>query len=258
MARRGGERGKVVYQRTGCGLPHRDVPISTAMRRLYVIPIIHMSADMGSMALPLEKAASTALQPGLWQKHKATIADFWDSIGRFVDSLDVRGFKVYQDGLVADGADGLRIIREGISQGSRNYEIVGGLLEKGAILVKTEDLLLVKREYGYIEGIARSRSWKERGAAALRYRLAREKLLKQRDEFIARRIDESLGEGETGILFIGAYHSIVPNLPSDIAVVQAKEATKVREYHKALITRGKYAQYLQRLADYLVSPVSVR
>ena len=168
------------------------------MRKLYLVPIIHMSADMGSVSSALDDTANAKLTPELWQRHKDVVSVFWDSISRFFDSLNVNGFKVYQDGLVADGEDGLRIVRESVSQGSKNYEIVGRLLERGAVLVKTESLSLVKQEYNYITKMTRSKSLKEREVAALRYKLARGKILKQRDEFIAGRINETLTEGETG------------------------------------------------------------
>ena len=226
------------------------------MRNLYVIPIIHMSADMGSIASTLDDRATAKLTPELWQRHKEVVSAFWDSIGRFLDALDVNGFKVYQDGLVADGEEGLRIVRESVSQGSKNYEIVGRLLERGAVLVKTESLSLVKQEYGYITKMTRSKSLKEREVAALRYKLARGKLLKQRDEFIAGRINETLAEGETGILFIGAYHDVVHRLAPDIRVGQVKEVARVKEYHKSLINTKRHDQQLQELGEYLVSPVS--
>jgi hypothetical protein len=225
------------------------------MRKLYLIPIIHMSADMGSIAPALDQLASAKLRPEVWQKHREIVAGFWDSISQFFDSLNVSGFKVYQDGLVADGMEGLRIVKEGINRGSKNYEVVGKLLEGGAVLVKTEDSPLVKQEYSYIVKMTRSKSLKEREAAALRYKLTQSKLLKQRDDFIAKRIAESLGEGETGILFIGASHNVIPSLPADIKVVQVKEVVKVKEYHRALVNKRRYGQYLQRLGKYLASPV---
>jgi len=85
---------------------------------------------------------------------------------------------------------------------------------------------------------------KEREVAALRYKLARGKLLKQRDEFIAGRINETLAEGETGILFIGAYHDVVHRLAPDIRVGQVKEVTRVKEYHKSLINTKRHDQQL--------------
>ncbi len=204
------------------------------MRKLYLVPILHMSADMGSLASALDETAKAEFGQEVWQKHKGTVSSFWDSIGQFFDALDVKGFNIYQDGMVADGADGLRIIREGISQGSKNHEIIGKLLQRGAVLVKTEDLVLVKQEYTYIAKIAHSKSPKEKEVWALRYKVAQDRLLRQRDDFIAKRIEVTLGEGDTGILFIGAYHDILSRLPEDIQVVQVKDTAKVREYQKNL------------------------
>jgi len=211
---------------------------------------------MGSIASTLDDDATAKLTPGLWQRHKEIVSAFWDSIGRFLDALDVNGFKVYQDGLLADGEEGLRIVRESVSQGSKNYAIIGRLLERGAVLVKTESLSLVKQEYNYITKMTRSKSLKEREVAALRYKLAQGKLLKQRDEFIAGRINETLAEGETGILFIGAYHDVVHRLAPDIRVGQVKEVARVKEYHKSLTNTKRHDQQLQELGEYLVSPVS--
>ena len=226
------------------------------MRKLYLIPIIHMSADMGSVASTLDDTANAKLTPELWQRHKEIVSVFWDSIGRFLDSLNVNGFKVYQDGMIADGVEGLRIVRESINQGSKNYNIVGRLLERGAVLVKTEALSLVKQEYSYITKMTRSRSQKEREVAALRYKLARGTLLKQRDDLIAGRINETLLEGEDSILFIGAYHNVIHVLNPEIKVAQVKDVVKVRDYHKLLLTTKLYDQHLQNLGEYLTSPVS--
>ena len=192
------------------------------MRKLYLVPILHMSADMGSLASALDETAQTVLGQEVWKKHKEAVSNFWDDIGQFFDAIDVKGIKIYQDGMVANGADGLRIVNEGISQGSKNFRIIGKLLERGAALVKTEDPALVKQEYGYIAKIARSKSGREKEVWALRYKQAQDRLLRQRDDFIARRIREALGEGETGILFIGAHHEIASRLPEDIEIVTVK------------------------------------
>lgn len=221
------------------------------MRKLYLVPIIHMSADMGSIAPALSEMAATGLGRELWQEHKGIVSGFWDSIARFCDALDVGGFKVYQDGLVADGQDGLRIVREGASLGSKNYEIVDKLLQRGAVLVKTEDLSLVKREHEHIRRIAQAKSRKEKEVAGQQYRLVQNQLLKQRDDFIARRIQETLGEGETGILFIGAYHDILSRLPPDVQAVQVKDVARVREYHKMITSRRGDRRRFNELAEYL-------
>jgi hypothetical protein len=225
------------------------------MHRLYLVPILHMSADMGSLASALDETAKAELGQEVWQKHKGAVSSFWDSIGQFFDSMNVKGFRIYQDGMVANGTDGLRIIRESISQGSKNYEIIEKLLQRGAVLVKTEDPILVKQEYAYIAKIAHSKSHKEKEVWALRYKVAQDRLLKQRDDSIAKRIEVTLGEGDTGILFIGAYHNVLSRMPDDIQVSQVKDIAKVREYHKTLLSLKTPSQRFLQLVDYLVSPI---
>ena len=70
------------------------------MRKLYLVPVIHMSADMGSLAAALVEGASSHLGEELWHKHEETVSQFWDSIAHFFDSIEVTGLKVYQDGMV--------------------------------------------------------------------------------------------------------------------------------------------------------------
>lgn len=225
------------------------------MRKLLLVPIIHASADMGSLSPALDDMAVAKLGRGVWQAHKETVSRFWDSIAQFLSSLDVRGFMVYQDGLVADGAEGLRIVAEGIRRGSPNYEVIGKLLDREATLVRTEHLALVTQECAYVAGMAGSRSLKGKELAAARYELAQGRLLRQRDDFIAKRIGETLGEGKTGILFIGAYHDILSKLPGDIQVTQVKDVAKVREYQKTLSEPRRENQHFRQLAGYLASHV---
>jgi len=216
-----------------------------------------MSADMGFFGPALGEGANAVLGQELWQKHKEIVSGFWDSVARFFDSLDGNGFKVYQDGMVADGTEGLRIVREGIALQSENYEIIGKLLERGAILVKTEDLALVRQEHAYITKIVGSKSLKGKEIAALRYKLAQSKLLRQRDDFIARRIKETLSEEEPGILFIGAYHDVIPKLPQDIEIKEVKKTEKVREYQRLLSNPRRDKRHFEQLAQYLVSPITL-
>jgi len=216
-----------------------------------------MSADMGFFGPALGEGANAVLGQELWQKHKEIVSGFWDSVARFFDSLDGNGFKVYQDGMVADGTEGLRIVREGIALQSENYEIIGKLLERGAILVKTEDLALVRQEHAYITKIVGSKSLKGKEIAALRYKLAQSKLLRQRDDFIARRIKETLSEEEPGILFIGAYHDVIPKLPQDIEIKEVKKTEKVREYQRLLSNPRRDKRHFEQLAQYLISPITL-
>ena len=45
-------------------------------------------------------------------------------------------------------------------------------------------------------------------------------LLQRRDQFIGRRISQTLLAGETGLLFVGMLHSVEPWLDQDIQVIR--------------------------------------
>lgn len=226
------------------------------MRKLLYVPIIHMEPDLGSVAADLSRISSRVYGKERWNKHKQTVSDFWSSIANYFDSLDVAGFKIYQDGLMADGELGLRIIEEGAKRGSKNYEIVLKLIRKGAEMRKTEDPLLLKEEYEYIIKLSQSKSFLERGLAYLRYKMRKTRLTEERDKFIAKTINETLHDGEVAVLFIGAYHNVLPWLLGDILVKEVKEQGKVKAYLGELI-RGKNKNKFGELAEYLTSPVTL-
>lgn len=225
------------------------------MRTLLYTPIIHMAADLGSLAGDVAKRGMAGLGEEVWEKHLRIIEGFWDSLAGYFDGLEVSGFKIYQDGLLANGDMGLKIVEEGLKSGSKNYEIISGLIRKGAALVKTEDFDSVKKERDSIIELSRAKTKRERFAAYLKYRLYKNHLLKKRDRFIAERINGTLKEGETGILFIGAYHNIIPMLAKDIHIKEVKKIDKVREYQKLLPFQNKYKERLEELNRYMVSTI---
>lgn len=212
---------------------------------------------MGTLAQAIERRGIVALGKDFWLRHKETVTRFWDSIAEFFDCLEAEGVKIYQDGLIADGEMGMRIVEEGVREGSKNYEIISGLLKREASLVRTEDLPLVKKEYDSLNRIVRSRSSGSKIIASLRYQLLQDKLLKERDDFIGRRINETLSDGETGILFIGAYHNVLPKLPGDIDINEVKKLEKIKEYQNLLSSPARDERRFKQLAEYLISPVSL-
>ena len=228
------------------------------MRKLFLVPIIHTRSDMGSIAPVLSEISINAFGKEFWESHQTTVSEFWDSIVLFFKSLEVQNFKVYQDGLVIAGEEGLKIINEGAKQGSANYKIISDLILRGAILMKTEDLGLVHKEYDYIKKLTLAKSTREIKSAASKYKSVQNKLLENRDKFIAGEIQNTLKNDETGILFIGAYHNVVSKLPGDINVVQVKEIFRISEYHKILTNfDSQKGERFQQLAEYLAAPVSI-
>lgn len=215
-----------------------------------------MAADLGTLAPAVGERGILGLGEEVWKEHLQTVKDFWDSLARYFDGLEVSGFKIFQDGLLANGEIGQKIVEEGLKSGSKNYEIISRLIHKGAILVKTEDFALVKEERDHLIGLTKAGTKREKLIAYLKYKLSKNHLLKRRDRFIAERINETLKEGETGILFIGAYHNIIPMLNEEISVTEVKKIDKVREYQRLLPFHKKYKEQFEGLSRYMVSSVS--
>jgi len=226
------------------------------MKKLIYVPIIHMSADLGSIANHVDKRGIAVFGEEFWKKHREAVSGFWDSIVKYFTNLEVKDFKIYQDGMVADAEVGQKIVEEGVKSGSKNYEIIDDLLKKGAVLVKTEDFALVKEERDRIVKITQSATTTQKLIAYLKYKLAKNRLLKKRDNYIAKRIDETLDCGETGILFLGAYHDIIPKLAKNIQVIEVKEARKISRYQNLLLSARKNKLEFEELNKYLISPVT--
>jgi len=224
------------------------------MKKLLYVPIIHMEADLGSVASVINKRSSQVCGKEHWNKHKKTVSGFWDSIATFFDHLNTPDLKIYQDGLMVNGKLGKRIIEEGAGKGSKNHQIILKLMEKGAKIMKTEDIHLLKKEYDSLIRLSQTKSPIERILAYIGYKLRKNPLMEKRNKFITQRINETLKDGETGVLFIGVYHNVLPLISKEITVYEVKERSKVKAYFDELI-RGKDEKKFNQLAEYLVSPV---
>jgi hypothetical protein len=226
------------------------------MRQLYYVPVIHTSADLGSLGKTVSQRGEAGLGVEPWQEHLRVVNGFWDAIARYFRSLNVAGMKLYQDGMVAEGDVGATIVAAGAAAGSKNYLLVQDLMHREAILVKTEDFHLVKEELDRLVQVTSARSAAQKLVALAKYRMVRDRLLHKRDRFIAARIAESLAPGETGILFIGAYHHVRAELPKDIAVHEVKETVKVREYHNLVRFGDRRRTRIEALGRYLVAEIT--
>jgi len=225
------------------------------MGKLIYVPIIHMSADLGSIAKQVDKRGIADLGEEVWKKHMKTVKGFWEAISHYFDSIDVSGMKIYQDGMVVDGEVGQKIVEEGIKSGSKNYELVLRLLKRGAILVKTEDFKLVNEERERLLAITQAKAITQKIISFIKYKLVKNRLLSKRDKFITKRIDGTLKHNEIGILFIGAYHNIKEWLPKNIQIREVKDVSKVRKYQRLLPFYNKNKKRFQELGRYLISEI---
>jgi hypothetical protein len=228
------------------------------MRTLLYVPIIHTNADLGSLSKEVAEHGIASLGEEVWERHQQIVAGFWRSVRDAFDGIDVTRMKIYQDGMVADGDIGRRIAEDTAGAGSLNYQLVLELLDRGASLVKTEDFGLVKREYDRLIAMTQARSIGSKLMAVVRYKIAKGTLLKKRDAFIARRINETLESEETGILFIGALHDVVQWLAADIRIEEVKDRRRVWEYQRLLLFHSKHAQQFEEVSRHLIAPVAHR
>ncbi len=221
------------------------------MRKLIYVPVIHVESDLGSIASEIDKKSAEVCGKERWEKHKQTVVTFWDVIEGFFRKLDAGNLKIYQDGLMAGGDLGRRIVEEGANRGSRNYQIVLDLMKRGAEIRKTEDVELLKEELNQILRIAQSSSAWEKTVTHIGKEVDRKTLLEKRDRFIAKSINDTLTEEESGVLFIGAFHNVVPMLAKNIKIQEVKSRKKVKDYFNILISGGNEKKF-EELAKYLV------
>lgn len=188
------------------------------MRRLIHIPIVHTQTDLGKMASLVEKAALRRLGQDEWQRHVRSIDELWAQMRREVLSwdLDYQRLRLYQDGLPLCGREE-DIVRDLAQAGSPNHRLLLELMRRGARLMGTESAELLLEEYQLIQQFLQSEGSEEKKEDHERQQESQQ-LLHRRDLFIARRIEQTLEEGETGILFLGLLHQVQGNFPPDLVM----------------------------------------
>jgi hypothetical protein len=187
------------------------------MRRLVHIPIIHTAADLGSLSKLVQEHYTRVCGKSSWSRREDTVQALWTDIEANLDALrlDPRKTRIYQDGLPICGFEE-RIVRELAGAGSSNHQLLLRWLDRGAMLMGTEDAQLLMEEYELQkEHLAR----KATAHPADEERARRlDRVLALRDSFIAERIAATLQEDEVGLLFLGALHRLDALRSTDIRV----------------------------------------
>jgi hypothetical protein len=188
-------------------------------RTLIYFPIVHTQTDMGALQESVARATLEKVgRAGLARKN-AAIDRIWTEIEAAIDALDLSFDRVrlYQDGLPVCGRE-VEIVTELAQAGSRNHQLLLRLMAQGAVLMGTESGGLLVQEYQLAKKTLTARPPRSAGVAA-RHRALSETLLQRRDQFIAQRLNETLKNGETGILFLGMLHSLERRLQPDVSVI---------------------------------------
>ncbi len=130
--------------------------------------------------------------PVLPEDFAAKTAEFWSYVEEKLQVFAGKIQRIYRDEICQNGEQGLVHLS---SADSENYLIAKKLVENGAVFEATEDSLLV----------AESKSWlnmiKQNPLDSMLLEMYQE-TFRERDGYIARRIDETLKDEETGVLFL--------------------------------------------------------
>jgi hypothetical protein len=163
-------------------------------RKLFFVPLIFSPRDV---------------QRELFEK----IFRYWDQVESQLLNLELKlGVvkKIYHELVPVGGAEGCKIIEE---LNSTSYGIVKARIDKGAELHGLEDAEL----------LTESMDWTKCLAVGLQNQKVFDKVYefyieayRKRNEHIAKRIDETLKEGEAGVLLMREGHQV--QFPSDIEV----------------------------------------
>ena len=183
------------------------------MRKLIYVPIVHSEVDFGSLTHNLRKRYIDRFGLSVWRQRVKGVDALWQEIRTKVIALEIdfHKIKVYQDGLPVCGRE-LEIVQDLARQGSKNHQLLVELAERGATIMGTEDAQLLVEEYLRLrDGLDGDSETGDRVTPG-------EDLLHRRDLYVAKRIRETLRDGETGILFIGLLHEVDEKLCQDMEI----------------------------------------
>lgn len=180
------------------------------MRSLIYVPIVHSKADLGALGQAAAEHTAGVIEAGLIEQRRDSIEAMWAVIRSKVLAMPLNWptVRIYQDGLPICGHEHA-IVRDLAAAGSHNHGLLAELLERGAMLMGTEEPPLLIREYKRVQRlIALAQQPAPDSREILAIRREGEELLVQRDASIAGRIRSTLAEGEQGVLFIGLLHRV--------------------------------------------------
>ncbi len=189
-------------------------------RKLIYIPIIHTPKDMGDLSNSIRKVAAKVLEKQSLGQKDQLVNRIWTAIEEVIDSLDLPFEKVrlYQDGLPICGHE-MEIVTDLANNGCRNHRLLEQLIRKGSVLMGTESVELLLEEYRLIKQTVSGRLDGNRSETPRDLQKKADILLKKRDHFIAQRINNTLGPGETGIIFLGMLHDLEELVDKKIKIV---------------------------------------
>lgn len=184
---------------------------------LYYVPIIHSVADYGSLGSAIKEAFIKQGGETMFDLLQKNINKFWKIVEERIEKTipNVHNLIIYHDGFPVGSKEKVLALFGHMRQDhpkSPDFRLVKKLLDKGAVLEGTEDMNLVIEQLRLYQRAAES-VFPDEQRKILDTNAARSReITKLRDEFIAKRIYNTLPEDKKGILFLGRDHSAISEL----------------------------------------------
>ncbi len=163
-------------------------------RKLYLVPLVYSSKD--TPAEYYERASR-----------------YWQQVKEQLSSLEVKIGKVnhvYHEMISLGGEEGMKVIER---LNAESHQISKDKCDNGAVfeVIENDELLYESIDWGkcLLIGLASMK-------VASRISEFHVEALKKRNEFMVKRIDETLQSDEAGLLFVGEGHSL--QFPNDVEV----------------------------------------
>ena len=185
-------------------------------RKLYLVPFVFALQDG---------------PPGYAEKLEA----YWREVGNHVRNLEARFGKigkVYHESVPLDGEEGLKLVEQ---LNEKAHRMLRRKCQQGAEFAAIEDRELLEETMNWRRCLAVMLSGPVLQKVSEFYREANRK----RYELMAKRIDGTLKDEETGVLIIGQDHAV--QFPSDIQVFYVAPPT-LDELHRLLRDHARASQ----------------
>ena len=214
-------------------------------RTLYYVPMIHTDKDLSDLGLTIKMLREKAYGKSTSAHDERAIEDLWKKTRLWVHQTvkDARGLIIYQDGMPVGPREKIRQLFDLVlaeHPESPLFILTKELIDMGAVLEGTEDTnLVIKRAAVYREiyqTAEKCQNLSDIQNLIVKKVEEQDNLVLQADRFIAKRIDQTLLEGERGILFMGHRHKVVEEI---MKMQEARILSSPIEIHALKLTIEK-------------------
>ncbi len=184
---------------------------------LYYVPIIHSIEDYGSLGPAIKESFVRQAGKDFFAHLQKNIKEYWQIVEERIEKMisDVAGLIIYHDGFPVGDRKKVLALFGFMCQDhpeSPNFRLIKKLVAKGAVLEGTEDMSLVVEHLRLYQRAAEAATTEEQKKIPASQAARSLEITRLRDEFIARRINDTLPKSGKGILFIGRDHDVIIEL----------------------------------------------